>query len=116
MSCRPTIEYSGINLVNVFADLICHHTARSAISGHRCAALAMRQLGSVTRGLAVSLRAGFDNNMRITASVNFAPWLIRPAFWGAEPLSALARQTVAYGSKPVQRRALAAFRVVGIKR
>jgi hypothetical protein len=36
--------------------------------------------------------------MQITASVKSAPWLIRPAFWGAEPLSALARQKVAYGS------------------
>jgi hypothetical protein len=37
--------------------------------------------------------------MQITASVKSPPWLIRPAFWGAEPLSALARQKVAYGSK-----------------
>jgi hypothetical protein len=38
--------------------------------------------------------------MQITASVNSAPWLIRPAFWRAEPLSALARQKVAHGSQP----------------
>jgi hypothetical protein len=85
MSCRPTIEYSGINLVNVFAELICHHTARLARSGLRRAGLAMRQSRQRPRGLAVSLRAGFDNNMQITASVNSAPWLIRRAFRGASP-------------------------------
>jgi hypothetical protein len=37
--------------------------------------------------------------MRIAASVKSAHWLIPPAFWGAEPLSALARQKVAYGVK-----------------
>jgi hypothetical protein len=48
--------------------------------------------------------------MRITASVNSAPWLILLAFCGAEPLSALARQKVAYASTGDERRQLACAR------